>query len=391
MFYIIKFYILAKIYNKLASIYIHIPYCKQRCVYCDFHFSIIQKDKLEMLKCIKIEIANRKDYLNNELIDTLYFGGGTPSILEKSEITGILKHLHNTFNISTNAEITIECNPDDLTLDKLKALKQIGINRLSIGVQSFKDKDLEFMKRSHNANEAINSIKLAQNIGFNNITIDLIYGLPDQSIADWEQNIKQAFDLDIQHLSAYALTVENKTILSQMVKKNKIKILSDTKVIKQFNILQNKAEEKGFIHYEISNFGKKGFFSKHNSGYWKSIHYLGIGPSAHSYNGYIRSSNISSNKKYIRNINLRLDYFEDEFLSESEQYNEYIYTSLRTIWGIDIDTIAKKYSEGILSHFQDEISKWENKKFITSDKKKYTLTRSGKSFADMIASDLFIV
>ena len=391
MFYIIKFYILAKIYNKLASIYIHIPYCKQRCVYCDFHFSIIQKDKLEMLKCIKIEIANRKDYLNNELIDTLYFGGGTPSILEKSEITGILKHLHNTFNISTNAEITIECNPDDLTLDKLKALKQIGINRLSIGVQSFKDKDLEFMKRSHNANEAINSIKLAQNIGFNNITIDLIYGLPDQSIADWEQNIKQAFDLDIQHLSAYALTVENKTILSQMVKKNKIKILSDTKVIKQFNILQNKAEEKGFIHYEISKFGKKGFFSKHNSGYWKSIHYLGIGPSAHSYNGYIRSSNISSNKKYIRNINLGLDYFEDEFLSESEQYNEYIYTSLRTIWGIDIDTIAKKYSEGILSHFQDEISKWENKKFITSDKKKYTLTRSGKSFADMIASDLFIV
>ena len=391
MFYIIKFYILAKIYNKLASIYIHIPYCKQRCVYCDFHFSIIQKDKLEMLKCIKIEIANRKDYLNNELIDTLYFGGGTPSILEKSEITGILKHLHNTFNISTNAEITIECNPDDLTLDKLKALKQIGINRLSIGVQSFKDKDLEFMKRSHNANEAINSIKLAQNIGFNNITIDLIYGLPDQSIADWEQNIKQAFDLDIQHLSAYALTVENKTILSQMVKKKKIKILSDTKVIKQFNILQSKAEEKGFIHYEISNFGKKGFFSKHNSGYWKSIHYLGIGPSAHSYNGYIRSSNISSNKKYIRNINLGLDYFEDEFLSESEQYNEYIYTSLRTIWGIDIDTIAKKYSEGILSHFQDEISKWENKKFITSDKKKYTLTRSGKSFADMIASDLFIV
>lgn len=391
MFYIIKFYILAKIYYKLASIYIHIPYCKQRCVYCDFHFSIIQKDKLEMLKCIKIEIANRKDYLNNELIDTLYFGGGTPSILEKSEITGILKHLHNTFNISINAEITIECNPDDLTLDKLKALKQIGINRLSIGVQSFKDKDLEFMKRSHNANEAINSIKLAQNIGFNNITIDLIYGLPDQSIADWEQNIKQAFDLDIQHLSAYALTVENKTILSQMVKKNKIKILSDTKVIKQFNILQNKAEEKGFIHYEISNFGKKGFFSKHNSGYWKSIHYLGIGPSAHSYNGYIRSSNISSNKKYIRNINLGLDYFEDEFLSESEQYNEYIYTSLRTIWGIDIDTIAKKYSEGILSHFQDEISKWENKKFITSDKKKYTLTRSGKSFADMIASDLFIV
>ncbi|MDG1425810.1 MAG: radical SAM family heme chaperone HemW [Flavobacteriales bacterium] len=375
----------------MASIYIHIPYCKQRCVYCDFHFSIIQKDKLEMLKCIKIEIANRKDYLNNELIDTLYFGGGTPSILEKSEIKGILKHLHNTFKISTNAEITIECNPDDLTLDKLKALKQIGINRLSIGVQSFKDKDLEFMKRSHNANEAIKSIKLAQNIGFNNITIDLIYGLPNQSIADWEQNIEQAFDLDIQHLSAYALTVENKTILSHMVKKNKVKILSDNNVIKQFNILQNKAEKKGFIHYEISNFGKKGFFSKHNSGYWKSIHYLGIGPSAHSYNGHIRRSNISSNKKYIRNIILGLDYFEDEFLSESEQYNEYIYTSLRTIWGIDINTIAKKYSYEVFSHFQNEISKWENKKFIISDKKKYTLTRSGKSFADMIASDLFIV
>ena len=176
-----------------------------------------------------------------------------------------------------------------------------------------------------------------------------------------------------------------------MVKKNKVNILSDNNVIKQFNILQSKAEEKGFIHYEISNFGKKGFFSKHNSGYWKSVHYLGIGPSAHSYNGHIRRSNISSNKKYISSINLGLDYFEDEFLSESEQYNEYIYTSLRTIWGIDIDTIAKKYSYEVLSHFQNEISKWENKKLIISDNKKYTLTKSGKSFADMIASDLFIV
>ena len=344
-----------------------------------------------MLKSMHKEIKSRRNYLINEKIETIYFGGGTPSILKNYELKKLLELIYLTYNVNDNIEITVECNPDDLTSKKLLSFKNMGINRLSIGVQSFNDKELKFMNRSHNALEAVKGIKIAQKIGFKNITIDLIYGIPHQTINDWEKNIDQALSLNIQHFSAYSLTVEKKTALSHMVKNKKIKLLSDEIVVNQFNLLQKKSEVSKFIHYEISNFGKIGYFSQHNTGYWKSVHYLGIGPSAHSYNGISRRSNISSNRKYRENIDSDKSYFKEEVLSITEQYNEYIFTTLRTVWGSDISIIKEKYGDDIEFHFLYEIKKWKVKKYIITIEKNYKLTKQGMIFADKIASDLFIV
>ena len=375
----------------MAGIYIHIPYCKQQCLYCNFHFRISQKDKVEMLKCINLELEMRQTYLKNKAINTIYFGGGTPSILSKSEIKFILDSIYNIYKIKENAEITLECNPDDLTENKLKALKEVGINRLSIGVQSFDDEDLKFMNRSHNATQSENCLKLAQQVGFNNITIDLIYGLPNQNLADWKKNLKKMFAFNIPHFSAYALTVENKTPLKYLVERKQIIPLNEKKVLEQFNTLMDMAAENGFVHYEISNFGKQGCFSKHNTAYWQSKHYLGIGPSAHSYNGKSRSWNVSANKQYIQKILDRVEGVHQEILSKNQQYNEYIFTSLRTIWGANSETINVQFGIKFQSHFLKEVKKWESKKDIKKTEYTYTLTNSGKFLADAIASDLFIV
>ena len=375
----------------MAGIYIHIPYCKQQCTYCNFHFRIAQKDKLEMLKSMHKEIKERKDYLNGKEVSSIYFGGGTPSILSISEIKHLIQTIYTLYSVNEDAEITVECNPDDLTGPKLSSYKKIGVNRLSIGVQSFADADLKFMNRSHNAKETIKSIELAKKVGFENITIDLIYGLPNQTLKQWRKNLDIMFSLGIQHFSAYALTIEEKTALYHLVKNEKVKVLSDKKTISQFNLLQVKAKEQGFIHYEISNFGKEGYFSKHNTAYWTGNHYLGIGPSAHSFNGTSRRWNISSNKKYIEGVLANSSYSETENLTNEQQYNEYIFTSLRTIWGIDKTTILKRYGDEIALHFLEEIRKWEAKKYIVAVSNIYTLTSKGKVFADAIASDLFIV
>ena len=375
----------------MAGIYIHIPYCKQQCTYCNFHFRIAQKDKLEMLKSMHKEIKERKDFLNGKEVSSIYFGGGTPSILSISEIKDILQTIYTLYSVNEDAEITVECNPDDLTGPKLSSYKKIGVNRLSIGVQSFADADLKFMNRSHNAKEAIKSIELAKKVGFENITIDLIYGLPNQTLKQWRKNLDIMFSLGIQHFSAYSLTIEEKTALYHLVKNEKVKVLSDKKTISQFNLLQVKAKEQGFIHYEISNFGKQGYFSKHNTAYWTGNHYLGIGPSAHSFNGTSRRWNISSNKKYIEGVLANSSYSESENLTNDQQYNEYIFTSLRTIWGIDKATILKRYGDEIALYFLKEIKKWEAKKYIVAVSNIYTLTSKGKIFADAIASDLFIV
>ena len=375
----------------MSSIYIHIPYCKQACLYCNFHFTIAQTDKAEMLNCIRLELELRQDYLKDKKVDTIYFGGGTPSVLEKNEIISILQKIYDTYNIAENPEITLECNPDDLSKNKLIALKEIGINRLSIGVQSFNNKELKWMNRSHNADQSERCIKMAQQVGFDNITIDLIYGLPNQTLADWKQNLENMFAYDIQHFSAYALTIENKTILKHLVNTNKIKPLKDELIVNQFKLLVDAADEHGFIHYEISNFGKKGFFSKHNTAYWQSKHYLGIGPSAHSYNGKSRSWNVSSNKQYIQKIKKGEDYFETEKLTKNQQFNEYIFTALRTIWGVNSETIKKRFGEQMQTHFLKEVKKWETKKDIKKIENTYTLTISGKFLADAIASDLFSV
>ena len=375
----------------MASIYIHIPYCKQQCSYCNFHFRISQNDKEEMLKSIKKEIEMRQSYLNDATISSIYFGGGTPSILKKQEIKSIISTIYRLFNIDENAEITLECNPDDLDEKQLIALKEIGINRLSIGIQSFDDADLKFMNRSHNAKQAIQSVTLAKKQGFNNITIDLIYGLPNQSNKKWEENLTKMFNLGIQHFSAYALTIEPKTALKHLIDTKKIIPAKDETTVEHFNTLVQMAAENDFIHYEISNFGEKGFFSNHNSAYWKNQHYLGIGPSAHSFNGTSRQWNISSNKQYIEKIKTTDSYFEIEQLNNQQQYNEYIFTSLRTIWGANSETINVQFGIKFQSHFLKEVKKWESKKDIKKTEYTYTLTNSGKFLADAIASDLFIV
>jgi len=344
-----------------------------------------------MLKCINLELELRQLYLQNKTIDTIYFGGGTPSILNKIEIKSILDSIFNIYKIKENAEITLECNPDDLTKSKLIGLKEAGINRLSIGVQSFDDADLKFMNRSHNATQSESCIQMAQQVGFYNITIDLIYGLPKQTLEDWKKNLNKMFALDIPHFSCYALTIEDKTALKHLVEQKKIIPLKDEIVIEQFNTLIELAQKNGFVHYEISNFGKQGFYSKHNTAYWQNKYYLGIGPSAHSFNGSSRRWNIASNKLYIKKITEGEDYSETERLTKKQQYNEYIFTALRTIWGVNSETIEDRFGKQMQIHFLKEVKKWEGKKNINKCENTYTLTTSGKSLADAIASDLFIV
>ena len=351
----------------------------------------MQNDKTEMLKSIKKEIEMRKAYLNGTTISSIYFGGGTPSILKKEEITRLVNTVYRHFTIDMDAEITLECNPDDLNTKMLSDLKEIGINRLSIGIQSFDDADLKFMNRSHNVKEALECIRLSKKAGFDNITIDLIYGLPNQSNEKWEKNLKQMLALDIQHFSAYALTIEPKTALKHLIDKKKVTPLEEKITVEHFNTLVQIATENNFIHYEISNFGKKDFFSNHNTAYWRNQYYLGVGPSAHSFNGTSRQWNIASNKQYIEKVNANSSYFEMEELSNAQQYNEYIFTSLRTIWGVNKGNIKGRFGKEIEIHFLKEIKKWEKKKDVINIKGRYSLTQNGKVFADAIASDLFIV
>ena len=344
-----------------------------------------------MLKSIKKEIKLRHLYLNNAKINSIYFGGGTPSILNKEEIKSLIHTLYNNFRIDSDAEITLECNPDDLNKKKLLELKEIGINRLSIGIQSFDDADLKFMNRSHNAKEALSCIQLAKESGFDNITIDLIYGLPKQSNKNWKKNLAKMISLGIQHFSAYSLTVEPKTKLKHLIDKKLVTPLDDKITIEHFNTLVEIAKENNFVHYEISNFGKEGFFSKHNSSYWKGDHYLGVGPSAHSFNGSSRQWNVASNKQYIEKVNKDDSYFEVEQLSINEQYNEYIFTALRTIWGVELDYINNQFGPEALNYFKKQVINCKNKEKIKQTGNTYTLTKEGKLYADNIASDLFIV
>ena len=375
----------------MASIYIHIPYCKKQCTYCNFHFRIAQNDKEEMLKSIKKEIDMRQPYLNGATISSIYLGGGTPSILNKEEIESLVNTVYCNFTIHKGTEITLECNPDDLNAQMLADLKEIGINRLSIGIQSFDDEDLKFMNRSHNAKEALGCIQLAKKAGFNNITIDLIYGLPNQSNENWEDNLTQMLALNIQHFSAYALTVEPKTALKHLIDKKKVTPLDDEITVEHFNTLIAVATENNFIHYEISNFGKEDFFSNHNTAYWKNQYYLGIGPSAHSFNGTSRQWNIASNKQYIEKVNTNSSYFEIETLTNAQQYNEYVFTALRTMWGVDLNYISAQFGIEAKQYFENQISNWKNQGKIKQQNNNYTLTEKGKIYADGIASDLFIV
>ncbi len=374
----------------MAGIYIHIPFCKKACFYCDFHFSTSLRFKEDMIDAILIEITNQQKYLEGKTLETIYFGGGTPSLLNKEELTRIINKVYKTFDVIDSPEMTLEANPDDLTIEKLKELKTVGINRLSIGVQSFFDEHLKWMNRAHSATESEVCIKDAQEIGFQNITIDLIYGMPNLTDKQWQENIEKAIALNVPHISAYNLTVEKNTALAHFVKKGKYKPLSDEKGAKQFSYLIETLEANGFEQYETSNFAKDKQYSIHNSSYWRGKHYLGIGPSAHSYNNDSRQWNIANNKKYIDAISNNENHFEIEQLSNSDKINEHLLIGLRTIWGCDLNFIRSLSSEKVYKEFYKELTVQINKKLLTIEKNRILLSKKGKLFADRIASDLFV-
>lgn len=382
----------------MSGIYIHIPFCKQACHYCDFHFSTSLKQKDLYIQALLTEIELQKAYFNTHnkgaVIDTIYMGGGTPSLLLTSDINLIFNALYKNFEISSNCEITIEANPDDLNFDKLNDLKNnTPINRLSVGIQSFFDHDLVFMNRAHNSIEAKNCIKNAQQVGFDNISIDLIYGSPTTTAPQWEQNINTALDMNIQHISAYCLTVEPKTALHAFVAQKKVPSPNEEQAYANFEILSQMLTQKGFIHYEISNFGKNGFFSKHNTSYWQQKPYLGLGASAHSYNGYsVRQWNVANNARYISTL-LKEGKVpaEIEQLTNLQQLNEYLMTSLRTMWGINIEVVQQKWGEDLLNNLLTKIKQFEKDDFFCflEQPKSIALTLKGRFMLDFLLLKLF--
>ncbi len=370
------------------SIYIHIPFCKKACHYCNFHFSTTRHQTDEMVNAICREIVLQEDYLKKPL-ETIYFGGGTPSILTAEHIKKIMATIKDHYTIIACPEITIEANPDDISKEKLESWKHTGINRLSIGTQSFFDDDLQWMNRAHNSADAINSIQMAQDAGFNNITIDLIYGTPTLTDEQWMKNLDTALSLHIPHLSCYALTVEHRTALYKFIEKGKIKNIDNEQQARQFEILMKLADGAGYEQYEISNFAKPGFESKHNSNYWSGKPYLGIGPSAHSFNTHSRQWNISNNALYIQSMSKDEIPFEIETLSDVNKIDEYIMTSLRTNIGLDLHHPLLQ-NEKIQQYLLTKASKWISSEHLIKLNHQLTLTNKGKLMADGIAADLFV-
>ncbi|WP_297984824.1 radical SAM family heme chaperone HemW [uncultured Chryseobacterium sp.] len=373
-------------------IYIHIPFCKQKCSYCNFHFSTSLNFKDEMLAAMKKEIFLRKDELQNTTLKSLYFGGGTPSILSVDELKSLIDEVLKYFDFEENIEITLEANPDDLSKDFLKELSRTEINRLSIGTQSFFDEDLKLMNRAHNASEAESSIKRAQDFGLENISIDLIYGSPTSNFEIWKENLNKTIALQVPHVSSYALTVEPKTALENWISKGKVQSPKEAEQNREFYYMSDFLKDNGFDHYEISNFGKPGFHSKHNSAYWKYQEYLGIGPSAHSYNGDNRRSwNIANNQKYILFLNDSKTAYETEILSEKDQFNEMLMIGLRTIWGVDLKQLNEKFGDEVLEHFQKEIQPKIEEGILIIENEHLKIPEKHWFLADGIASDLFIL
>ena len=373
----------------MSGIYIHIPFCKQACHYCDFHFSTSVKKKAELVDMLCKELVLRKDELPGP-IQTIYFGGGTPSLLTSEELALIFKTIFETYKVSKTAEITLEANPDDLSEEVLKTLDTSPINRLSIGVQSFFEADLKLMNRAHNAEEALRSLQLAKQY-FENISIDLIYGIPGQSNQQWRQNLDTALELEIPHISSYALTVEPKTALEKFIEKGKVKPVDDETYREQFDMLVNTLTSNGFEHYEFSNYGKPGFHSQNNMAYWLGKPYLGIGPSAHSFDGTSRKWNISNNNLYINAIHEGKIPQQSEELSLSDSYNEYVMTRLRTKFGVSALDVLEKFGENYRSHFLKESDKFIVDGTLENRDDTYHITSKGKFLSDGIAADLFFI
>jgi len=374
----------------MSGIYIHIPFCKQACHYCDFHFSTSMKKKDEMVLALAKEMRLRKSEFENETVETIYFGGGTPSVLSISELRFLIDAVYENFNVAENPEITLEANPDDLSEDQIIEFSKNRINRLSIGIQSFFEEDLKMMNRAHNAEEAKKSLEIATRY-FNNISIDLIYGIPGMTNEMWKQNIETALSYGVPHISSYALTVEPKTALKKLIQTGKISEPKDDVAQEHFMILVDTLQKNGFIHYELSNFGKENYFSKNNSAYWLGKKYIGIGPSAHSYDGISRSWNMANNALYLKEIEANNLPNEIEILSQTDRYNEYIMTGLRTIWGVSLDRIEKEFGESKLHYLQKQSEKFLSDGLLSIENKILKTTPKGKFLADGIASDLFLI
>jgi len=374
----------------LSGIYIHVPFCRQACTYCDFHFSTSLQFTEPLILALKKEIILRKNYLQDEKVETVYFGGGTPSLIDTDHIKSILEIIRQEFNVIPNAEITLEANPDDLTHEKSEELFKAGINRLSIGIQSFYDDDLKFMNRAHDARQALSAIENVKKAGFDNISIDLIYGIQRSGESHWKENLETALSLDVDHLSCYALTIEPKTALADMIRKKKVPAPDDEKTVADFELLMDRAAEAGFEHYEISNFARKQKYSRHNTSYWQRKKYLGIGPSAHSYDGVSRQWNVANNQEYIRKLDESVLPFEKEILTPENKFNEYILTSLRTMWGIDVSLVEKEFGIDKKSVLINRLNDYLNKGMIVQSGNNFVLTREGKFFADRIAAEMFV-
>ncbi|MGB0933013.1 MAG: radical SAM family heme chaperone HemW [Lishizhenia sp.] len=373
----------------MAGIYIHIPFCKKACTYCDFHFSTtFEKYRTEMITSICKEIKVRKSYLHHKAVQTIYFGGGTPSLLNETELKQILNTIHSEFNVQKNAEITLEANPDDINNKELEKWKNFGVNRLSIGIQSFRASDLVWMNRAHQLEEAHNALRSAKNYGFE-LSLDLMYGLPHLSSEEWLHNIREALKYRPEHISAYCLTLEKNTVLDRKVDLGEISLPSNEAEAEQFLLLRAELEKDGYEHYEISNFARDRKYAKHNSNYWLGSSYLGVGPSAHSYNKVSRSWNSANNSNYIKGIKENTSVTETEILSKIDIFNETILIGLRTKWGVNLNLLSSDLVS--LHHFQSELQNILQQENAYIKENHLILTDKGKAYADAIASQLFIL
>lgn len=374
----------------MAGLYIHIPFCKKACHYCNFHFSTSDNNRQAVLKSICLELEMRAQELQSIPVASIYFGGGTPSMLNDDELGAIFQVIEANYQVLPSVEITLEANPDDLSLKKITQLAVTPINRLSIGVQSFFEADLKLMNRAHTAKEALESLKIAQTY-FDNITIDLLYGMPQMSNVRWEKNLNIAFDLKLNHLSCYALTVEPKTALAHFIKTAQYPPLNDAVAAQHFQTLVTATANAGFTHYEVCSFGKPGYFSKHNSSYWLGKPYLGVGPSAHSFDGKKRSWNVSNNKQYINIIAKNELPLTSELLTLENRFNEYIMTGLRTMWGVSLKRIEEEFGLGVQTSLLNNAHGYLASETLKIEDAHLKMTPKGQFLSDGIASDLFIV
>ena len=375
----------------MAALYFHVPFCKQACHYCNFHFSTSLKHKTSILEAMLVELDLRKQELPSEsIINSIYFGGGTPSLLSSDDIKSLIERVNAHYIISDDVEITLEMNPDDYRTNYLEELKLVGVNRLSVGIQSFHEEELKLMNRAHNAEEAFRILKKID-ILFDNFSLDLIYGLPKSNLKSWKKNIEYALQFNPKHISSYLLTVEPKTVLNHQVEKNEVKVLGEEGVLAQFNYLVNSLEKEGFDHYELSSFGKPGFRSVNNSAYWSGKSYLGIGPSAHSFDGLTRSWNVSNNNKYLKGISSKEPLIEREVLTKADRYNEYLMTGLRTENGVSLGYVNENFGSHFKELLEKEVQVQIASQVLFWDGDTLKVARESMFLVDGIASNLFLL